>query len=323
MKNKIALALTAIVLLAMPLTAHAEWKPTKPVSIMCPYGPGGTCGFIANSIKDALSKELGVPVLLEHTKGAGGTIGTTQIAKGKADGHRLLIGTPSNMSFNYVFMKDPGYDSPNDFAGVTVVGDMAKVLVVNADSKYNTFQDLLADIKNRPNKVKAGVLLNTNDMVYSIVWTKQANAQVKRVVYNSGGEYMPDILAGRVDFVHGNIPEFKPYILSGKLKLLAVSSPERLKDFPDVPTWKELGFEDVNTPTWYAFMVQKKTPKDRINVLNKAITNAIKNTPTLKAGLESRDINLLYSTPDFASDRIVTTTALAKKMGKIAGIDPK
>ena len=321
--KKLISLLTLIVWSLFSLQSYSfsnEWKPSKPVSIMLPYGPGGTAGAISNTIKDELSKCLGQTVELESTKGAAGIIGTVQIAKSQPDGYKMLIGTPSNMAFNHVFVKEPGYDPSKDFDGVTIIGNLPKALFVKADSKYKNFQDLLNNVKSNPGKLNYGTILNTNDHLYSAVLIEQTKMKINHIPYSKSEEYLGDLLGGRIEFAMDNIPFIKTQVDNGNVRLLAVSSPVRLKEYPDVPTWGELGIPDINIPTWYGIMVPKGTPKDRVNVLNKAFVCALKE-PKVIENLNKLSVTVVASNPEYTTGLIEKTAKLALNMGKLAKIE--
>jgi len=238
------LIFTLTVFLTVSVRAE-EWKPDNTVKIVNPWGTSGTANFLCVSIQPVLQKTLGQTVICDQRPSAAGLIGTRQVAKQtKGDGLTLLSITPSNTSTNFVFLENTGYDTLNDFRVVAMIGTVPKTLVARADLPANDIKSFIESLKKYPGKMKQGIVIYTSDHLYSSYFKYKTKADYVSVSYKNGKEEMlPDVISGRIDFIWENMPTLKPYIKAGKLKPLAVSSMERLPDFPNVPTWGELGFD--------------------------------------------------------------------------------
>lgn len=311
------------VFLTVPVQSE-EWKPNDTVKIVNPWGTSGTANFLCVNIQPVLQRVLKQTVICDQRPSAAGLIGTRQVAKDtKGDGLTLLSITPSNTSTNFVFLEKTGYDTLKDFRVVALIGTVPKTLVARADLPENDINSFIDYLQKNPGKMKQGIVLYTSDHLYSAYFKHKTNSDYVIVNYKNGKqEMLPDVISGRIDFVWENMPTLKPYIRAGKLKPLAVSSMERLPDFPNVPTWGELGFDPIALPSWYGYAVPKDTPDHIVNALNKAFVEAL-NDPVLKKKLESRNITVKVSSPSESDSIVEKTFNGMKEIGKLAKIQKK
>jgi tripartite-type tricarboxylate transporter receptor subunit TctC len=243
--------------------AAEEPYPSRPVSIIIPYTPGGTLDTHAKLLGDKLGEVLGQPFLNMHKPGGGGTLGTSYAARAKADGYTLLTGTTSALAFTPI-IKKVDY-SLEDFIPLGMYCKGAIHFFVRADSKYKTIQDFVTEGKKRaePMKVSSFGKMTPADFVLEM-FSKQAGIKLAHVPYKSSTEAGTALLGGHVEgaFVTSSMGQME----SGTFRLLAIADHERSRVFPDGKTFKELGYP-IALPIWYSLCVPQKTPKKIVDIL--------------------------------------------------------
>lgn len=294
--------IASLMLFVFATTAHA-WKPEKEVTIIVPYGAGGVADILNRHIQKDLSEALGVPVIIEPRVGGSGVVGSLHAAKQPADGYTMVITTPSNCGTNQVFLKNPGYDCVKDFNHVILLGFVPKTLVAK-NGRFKNHQDVLA--QGKKGQIKYGSIFNTSDHLYSASWQSQHGIPMTHVTYRQSSQLFPDLMNNTIDLAFDNLPLWQQHLEAGTLSLIAVSWPTRLAAFPNVPTWKELGYNDIANPTYYGYAVPAGTPRDRIEVLNRAVAKTLA-LPHIKEKLQKAGVVVASGTPDQATQMVVST----------------
>jgi tripartite-type tricarboxylate transporter receptor subunit TctC len=310
----------ATIMLCFLATAAKAWQPEKAVTIIVPYGAGGVADILNRHIQEDLSAALGVPVIIEPRVGASGVIGTKHAAGQPADGYTMVITTPSNCGTNQVFLKDPGYDCVKDFDHVVLLGLVPKTLVAKNDNRFNNLKDVMD--AGKKSRIKYGSIFNTSDHLYSASWQNQHGIPMTHVTYRQSSQLYPDLMNGTIDLAFDNLPLWQTYLDQGTLKLLAVSWPTRLPAYPNTPTWKELGYNDIANPTYYGYAVPAGTPRDRVNFLNKAVAKTL-NLPHIKEKLQKIGVVVSAGTPEQATSLVVTTMQSMRNIARKSKIEPK
>ncbi len=251
---------TAATLLA--LGAQAQTWPSKPVSLVVPFPPGGTTDVLARALGEKLSPVLGQPVIIENKPGAGATIGADYVAKAKADGHTLLIGAVHHTIATSVYPKLP-YSFQKDFAPITTIALVPNVLVVNAATPVKNLAELQAMLKAKPDSASYGS--NGNGTAQHLIGTQFENLtgiNLTHIPYKGSGPLATDLLGGQITMSFDTITPVLPHIKAGKLRPLAVTTGSRSKALPDVPTLEEAGLKGFNIGTWFGVLAPVATPKD-------------------------------------------------------------
>ncbi|MDA8444022.1 Bug family tripartite tricarboxylate transporter substrate binding protein [Paracidovorax valerianellae] len=273
------------------LASHAaETYPTRPITLVVPFPPGGSVDVMARQYAEPLGRILGVPMVIDNKPGAGGSIGAQFVARSKADGYTLVVSSQSSHLANPLVQPNLGYDPIKDFDNIAILGRQPNVLVVHPSLPVKTFAEFVAYAKERPGKLNfcsagAGSMGQLNvEMMQLAVGT-----QAVHVPYRGGSPLITAVLANEVQFTLDNLVIFLPHIQAGKLRALAVASPQRLPQLPDVPTFAELGHAPLNQTSWTGIAAPANTPPDIVATLHKAIRTAA-TEPSMLENLRGRGV---------------------------------
>lgn len=318
-KEKIAILFVSV--FAVFGTAQADWRPQAPIKIIVPFGPGGTTDIVARAIAENLSKELGQPVNVENQPGAGGAIATKNIARATPDGTTLGISTVSTFGSNHVFFDDPLYHPINDFEHITTIAATPKIMIIKPDLGISSVKDLVAESQKKENakKFNYGSAALSVDQLYGEVFKMRSGAKIQFIGYKSGAPAMTDFLGGHIQVMFDNLPLVIPHVRDGKAKLLAVSWPTRLKEFPGVPTWAELGYPELSAATWYGLVAPKGLPPGTVKRLNEIMITVLKD-PAVIQRLENSGAMTVGDTPAQSRRLAVETFDRLNQIGADAGI---
>lgn len=270
----LAMGLTLAFAAVSPVQAQAAY-PDKPIRLMVPWAPGGATDIIARLIGQQLTGRLGQPVVIENKAGAGGNIGTAAFVREKPDGYTLLMTTSSTHGINTHLYSKPGYDVNKDFANVAFVGAIPNVLEVPAKSPFATAQALIEFARANPGKLNYGSAgVGSSQHLAAAQLIHSAGIEITHVPYKGSGPAVSDLLGGNLDLMldTGSLNQVK----AGALKALAVASKTRLADFPDVPTFDEVGLKDMYAAAWYGVATHADVPREIVNRLNKEINDILK-----------------------------------------------
>jgi len=267
MRKLLAAALIA------PCLALAQGYPSKPVRVVVPYPAGGIVDLMARAVTDGLGARLGQPVIVEAKPGADASIGTDAVAKAEPDGYTLLLATLA-LAVNPHLSKVP-WHPVSDFEGVAHVGVVANIVAVNPSLGVKDLKSFVALAKSRPGQINYMNPGNGASQHVSAELLQQVNdIRLTAIPYKGVPPAIPDFLAGTVPFGFFPFAVIAPHIRSGKAQAIAIASPVRHKQFPDIPTMAEQGFASSQVNSFYAFVVPKRTPRAVIERLNKEI-NAV------------------------------------------------
>ena len=313
-----ALAATLTLGLAPGLAAAQAW-PSKPITLVVPFPPGGSSDVLARSLTGPLSQSLGQPVIVESRPGAGATIGADYVAKAKPDGYTLLMGAVHHTIATSVYRKLP-YDFEKSFAPITTVALVPNVLTVNAKSPATDTKSLIALAKASPGKLSFGS--NGNGTVQHLIGTQFASlagVDILHVPYKGSAPLTTDLLGGQVDMSFDTLTPLVPHIKGGKLRALAVTTAKRSSTLPDVPTLAESGMKDFNLGTWFGILAPAATPQDIVTRLNAEMVKIIQ-SPDFKKRMEEVGADPVGDTPAQMAAQIRDDTARFAKLVKDAKV---
>ncbi|EER59256.1 conserved hypothetical protein [Acidovorax delafieldii 2AN] len=289
--------LCAVALGTLASASALAW-PTKPITLVVPFPPGGSTDLIARTLSSKLPEKLGGgTVIVDNKPGATGTIGTAQVARSPADGHTLLVSSLGPFVIAPHLIKVP-YDALKDLDPITVAVQAPNVLVVPSASRHNSLGEVISFTKANPGKMTFASSGNgsSDHLTAELFWLQTGTSGI-HVPYRGGGPVMTDLLGNQVDASFMNINTAMPQIQAGKLKALAITSAKRSALLPNVPTLEESGIKDANVYSWQAIAGPKGLPADVKAKLNSAIASIL-SEPQTKARLLELGFEMVLNTPE-------------------------
>jgi len=266
---------TALTLGLLAVAAQGQTFPSKPVTLVVPFAPGGNLDVVARTLAPAMERALGQPVVVDNKAGAGGALGAAFVARAPADGHTLLVSTP-NALVVLPHMTKTSYKLDN-FQPVGLAATTALVVVVKgADSRFKDIASLLEHIRNNPGKIAAGHAgLGTTNHMAMLQMEEAARLKLNMIPYKGGAPAIVDLIGGQSDMVVDQLSSSASHIKSGALRALAVLSSERDPALPNVPTLREAGLTNFDASTAAGILAPAGTPAALIETLNSALRKAL------------------------------------------------
>ncbi|MGE8320703.1 MAG: Bug family tripartite tricarboxylate transporter substrate binding protein [Comamonas sp.] len=300
------------------LPAAASSWPSKPITLVVPYAPGGTADALARVLAQHLGTRLKVSVVVLNKAGASGVIGAASVAQAQPDGYTVLYdATP--LSINPHLQKLP-FDADKDLQPVALVGVTPMLVVVPKNSPYNTLQELIAAAAKEPGKLTFGSGgQGTVQYMGAELFNQGVGIKMLHVPYRAGGLALQAILAGEVDMGFFNLPALSSHIKGGALKPLAITSAKRNSLFPNVPTIGEAGVKGYEVYEWNGMFVPSATPAEIVARLNAAVREVLA-MPEVKARFDALGSEIVGSQPDEFRRRLAAESARWAETIKAAGI---
>jgi tripartite-type tricarboxylate transporter receptor subunit TctC len=270
--------------LAAPLirSAQAQAYPTRPITFLIPFAPGGGTDIIARALQPILQEELGQPLAMENRPGASGTLAVAQMARARPDGYTMLMTTVSASAVVPPLLTPPPYDIFRDQTPVVLAATVPLVAVVPLSSPAQDFQGFLAHARANPgalNYSSSGVA--TQQHLAAELLSAQAGLRMVHVPFRGTGQAVTEILAGRIDIAFDTLPTYLPHIRAGRVRAIAVTLPERVEWLPEVPTVAESGFPGFDANVWYMVIAPGGLP-DAIAARWVTAVNRALNDPTVR-----------------------------------------
>ncbi|HEY1226112.1 MAG TPA: tripartite tricarboxylate transporter substrate binding protein [Ramlibacter sp.] len=261
--------------------AQAGDYPSKPVKVIVAFTAGGTTDILTRAVSQKLTEKLKQPFLVDNKPGAGGNLGTEIAARSAPDGYTLIVNSVGPIAVNPTLYRKLPVNPLTDLVPVVQIADVPNVLVVNPAVPAKTLKEFVAFAKGNPGKLNYGSTgIGTSSHLSGYMLGKRTGAEYTHIPYK-GAEALKDLLAGRVEFMFATIPSVIQHIKSGGLRALAVTSVNRSRSMPDVPTVIESGFPNFEAGSWFGFFAPKGTPESVVATINKAVNEAL-------PGLESQ-----------------------------------
>lgn len=289
----------------------ADVFPIRPLKIIVPFTAGGGTDLLARGLADGMAAELGQPVVVENRPGGNTLIATEFVVRAPADGYTLLIQT-NNLTVNPSLYKKLNFDTVRDLTPVSLVAGNPHVLVVPVTSRVNTFADFMAQAKAKPGAINfASAGSGTVNHLAGEYLKLLSKIDIQHVPYKGSGSVMPDLLAGHVESMFGFLPSVLPMIKDGRLRAIAVTSPQRTTALPNVPTIAESGFPGYEFASWFGILAPAGTPAAVVERLNQSIIKGLKN-PAISKRLS--EFEMYASSPEAFTQFIKTDMVKAKKI---------
>ncbi|MCS6892499.1 MAG: tripartite tricarboxylate transporter substrate binding protein [Rhodovarius sp.] len=269
-------ALAAPLLLLAPAgLAQTAW-PTRPITMLVGFAPGGGTDIIARALQPALQEELGQPIAIENRPGASGTLAAAQVSRARPDGYTLLMTTVSASAVVPPHLNPPPFDIFRDQLPVVLCGTVPLVAVVPASSPFRDFHQFLAYARANPgslNYSSSGVA--TQQHLAAELLSFEAGLQMTHIPFRGTGQAVNEVLAGRIDIAFDTLPTYLPHIRAGRVRALATTMLERVEWLPDVPTVAELGFPGFHAAVWYMLIAPPGTPDPIVQRLVQAVNRVL------------------------------------------------
>ncbi|ETF03420.1 MFS transporter [Advenella kashmirensis W13003] len=310
--------------LLLCMNAHAASStnfPTKPLRMVVPFAPGGGADLTARIISEALAKKLGQPVVVENKAGAGATIGAAYVARSAPDGYTILYTTPGPQITNPHLMKSLPYD-PSDLKPISKVSVAPSVLVINSNLPVKSVNELIALAKRKPGQIRyASAGIGASSHLNGELMQTLAHIKLQHIPYKGTGEALKDLVGGNTDMAIDTLAVYMPFIKSGKLTALGVTTPTEISLLPGVaPIADSLPGYDASPMNYLS--VPSKTPDNIVNILNKAVNEAIRE-PEVTDKLLAQGILAEGSTQQEIQALITKEQAKWQKVIDGAGLSPK
>jgi tripartite-type tricarboxylate transporter receptor subunit TctC len=294
---KTLLSLLAVLALSLPAAAQDSY-PSKPVRIVVPYPAGGVADLLPRTVGAKLSEKWKQPVVVENKPGASGNIGMAEGARAEADGYTLVLAPTGNLTVNQFLFRDLPFDVQRDLTPVTLLATSPNVLVVHPSVPAKNFRELIAYAKANPGKLNfsspgsgsgahlAGELLNV-----------EAGIKAVHVPYKGMAPAVSDLVGGQVQMMFAGISTALPHIRAGKLVPIAMASPQRSAQLPDVPTVAESGIPGFDVTSWYGIVVRSGTPPAVVRKIQADMAEALA-APDVKEKLAALGLDPSGNTPE-------------------------
>jgi tripartite-type tricarboxylate transporter receptor subunit TctC len=293
---KLARAFVALAL-CVPLLCPAQSYPTRPVTIVVPYPPGGLIDIVSRVLAPALGKELGQTVVVDNRSGAGGNVGAEAVARANPDGYTVAMANPSFGISLHMYAK-LNYHPLNDFAFIGLYGTVPNVLVVHPSVPAKSVQELIKYVKANPGKLNyASPGYGTSPQMSMELFKSMTGTFIVHIPFRGSGPAQTAMLANETQLMFDNLPPQMPHIKSGKVRALAVTSRTRSKALPDLPTLDEVGLKGYEVTAWFGLAAPAKTPREVVARLNQALNRATA-SPEVRKTMEERGADLFQGTPE-------------------------
>lgn len=274
----------AALAIAASAPALAQAYPSKPITLLVPYAPGGATDIIGRVIAEELSQSIGQRVVVENRAGAAGSIGAAAVARSAPDGYTLLMGALTSHSINVNLQAKPGFDLKKDFVPVTLAGTVGLALVVHPSVQAKTIPELIALAKAKPDEFNYASSGNGSPQhLAGEMFNARAGTKLGHVPYRGSGPAMTDMIGGQVKVMFDTIPSVLQHVNAGSLKAIATTGREPSPFMPDYPTAIAQGLPDFEIGSWFGVLAPAGTPQPVLDRLNAEIGKALKSPKALEA----------------------------------------
>lgn len=313
--------LATLIAAVVPFSATAQGAgdyPNKPVTLVVPFPAGGPSDVVGRMVGQEISKRIGQPVIVANRPGAGGNIGSASVAAAPPDGYTLVLGTVSTHGINPSLYQKMPYDHKKDFVAISQVGFVPSVLVVNNSFAPKTVPELIAYLKQNPTKVfYASPGAGTSIHLAAEMFKLMSGTEMTHVPYKGSAPAMQDVIGGQVPLMFDNTLTAWPQVQAGRVRALAVTTPQRLKSMPDVPAMSEF-LPGFSASAWHGVFAPAGTPRPIVDKLAAAMADAMKD-PAVVAQLTAKDVIPVGNTPaqfaTFINEETDRWASVIRKLG--------
>ena len=319
-KRMRAYSLAAMVIALAPSPAAAQGWPSRPITMVVPFGAGGSVDIPARRLAADLTQKLGQQVIVENRSGANGNIGSAHVAKSNPDGYTLMFSPPGPLTTNRFMYKNMPFDSDRAFAPIILLAKSPLVLVTHPKVPVSNLQDVIAYAKANPGKLSIGTPgIGSQGHLTMELLQKSSGTKMNYVPYRGAAGSSTDVIAGQIELSVNFTPAMIGPLRDGSLRGLAVTTLQRSKQLPDIPTVSESGFPGFEAVASYSVVAPAGTPREIILTLNKLINDYI-NSDIGKQHLDAGDMQAAGGTPEDLQRFIASEVAKWGPIIKSAGI---
>jgi tripartite-type tricarboxylate transporter receptor subunit TctC len=321
-RDLLTMAVGAAGAIALPAFGQTDKYPSRPITLVVPFPAGGAVDTAGRAIADKLSKSLGQPILVDNK---GGAIGSTFVAKAKADGYTLVVTSQSSHVANPSVTPNLPYDAVNDFAPITLIERLPNVMLINPALPVKSVAEFVAYAKTRPGKLNYASSGNGSMLQLNMeLFKSQHGVFITHIPYRAAGTSQTDLMAGRVDVMFTNLGATNAALVnSGKLRAIAVAAPIRSPLLPDVPTFGELKQTELNLTSWTGLAAPKGTPEPIIAQLYAAVRSILQDPQNIADWKKRGAIVPEALRPEEYRKEIAQRIAFYKKLAKDKNITPE
>ena len=313
----------AAVALAAFTSVQAQDFPTRPITLVIPFAPGGSTTIVGRGVAEKMSTLLGEKIIVDNRPGAGGTVGTRAVAKSEPDGYTLLLGYTGTLAIGPSLYKNVGYDPRKDFAPIGMIGNAPNSLVVNPSFPAKTVAELITYAKANPGTVNFGSAgAGTASHITGEYFARAAGITLVHIPYKGTGPALTDLLGGHIPMAFAPIPASHTNVAAGKLRALAVTSTTRSGLLPDVPTIAESGLPGFDASLYYGLAAPARTPRPIIDKLNKALRDALA-SDEVKRQLSNDGTDITPGSPEDYAALIDKDEKKWAQLVKASGVEPE
>ncbi|MGD9712914.1 MAG: Bug family tripartite tricarboxylate transporter substrate binding protein [Thermomicrobiales bacterium] len=306
---------------AVPQFCWAQAYPTRPITIVIPYSPGGGSDALVRTAGARMAELLGQPIVIDNRPGASGLLAARQVARQQPpDGYTVFFGGPGHYAINQSLFRNMPYN-PGELVPVTIAGQLPFVIVVNPQlTPVRNFQELIDLSKRSPDGLTYGTTgSGTQPHLMMLLLERQTGLRLKPIPYKGAGPILQDLIGGHVQISALDFGTVAGQLQSGGVRAIAVSSPERVSGFPDIPTLSESAVANFSVTGWYGFAVRVGTPRPIVERLATAYAEAVAD-PTVRRKISEQHIRPMFGTPKEFANLILSETERYAKVIRDAGI---
>lgn len=316
-------SIAAAMVLAIAPAAFGQGYPNKPVKLVVPFAAGGTTDIIARVVGGTITPHLGQSMVVENKGGGGGVIGASETARAAPDGYSLGVATVSTIATVPAIQPKIPYNPLTDFTPIINMAATPNVITVHPSFPAKDFQNFVGELKKNPDKYSfASTGHGSITHLLMELFMSMSGTKMTHIAYKGAGPALNDVVGGQVTIMLDNLPSSLPFIKNGRLIPIVVAAPERLKELPNVPTFKEVGLEPVNRVAFYGIYGPKGLPKQMVEKVNAAVKKALED-PNARARIEETGSLIIGNSPEEFAQQIKAEYDIYSKVVQERQIKPE